>query len=175
MTTIFSVPEQLYLINLVRELTVKRFLAMLASIYCYTHNSCFRTRHVVTVDSWTTNDIHWNQVYLLFTTYQPMFAQMHDAWQRAWELACLGRAFYLRERRVRELLCSKFFTPSDFLDWLSAIYCFADWKRFDWNYCVQNPKSVNYFIANIAISDLLFPIFLIPKVLNLLNTNTPWF
>ena len=66
---------------------------------------------------------------------------MHDAWQRAWELACLGRAFYFRERRVRELLYSKFFTPSDFLDWLSAIYCFADWKCLDWNYCVQNPKS----------------------------------
>ena len=35
---------------------------------------------------------------------------------------------------------------------------------------LRNP--VNYFIANIAISDLLFPIFLIPQVLVQLNTNT---
>ena len=34
----------------------------------------------------------------------------------------------------------------------------------------RNP--VNYFIANMAISDLLFPIFLIPQVLVQLNTNT---
>ena len=35
---------------------------------------------------------------------------------------------------------------------------------------LRNP--VNYFIANMAISDLLFPIFLIPQVLVQLNTNT---
>ena len=35
---------------------------------------------------------------------------------------------------------------------------------------LRNP--VNYFIANIAISDLLFLIFLIPQVLVQLNTNT---
>ena len=35
---------------------------------------------------------------------------------------------------------------------------------------LRNP--VNYFTANMAISDLLFPIFLIPQVLVQLNTNT---
>ena len=35
---------------------------------------------------------------------------------------------------------------------------------------LRNP--VNYFIANMAISDLLFLIFLIPQVLVQLNTNT---
>ena len=51
---------------------------------------------------------------------------------------------------------------------LPVICYFAYWKYHHWDNCLQeeNPlrKPINFFIVNMAMSDLLFPIFLFPRI-----------
>ena len=49
---------------------------------------------------------------------------------------------------------------------LPVVHCFVNWQRRYWNNCVQDEnqrKPINFFIVNMAMSDLLYPIIVIPK------------
>ena len=67
---------------------------------------------------------------------------------------------------------------------LSAICCFADWKRLDWNCCVQNPKSeksrqlfyckhghiwsaVSYFLDNLHQKSMFHLLMIVRQILSI--------